>query len=83
MIQKIILKRQQKKEADKRFRQSLIEAMELDDVQLEEELKDLPPHQFSEEFERNMDELLKIMRSKRGRKRKLKQLRQNFEKRSE
>jgi len=42
-----------------KFKLSLLEAMELDDARLEEEMKDLPPHQFSEKFERKMAEILK------------------------
>ena len=58
MIQKIIQKRKLKKEADEKLRQSLVEAMKLDDARLEEEMKDLPPHQFSEKFEKSMATLM-------------------------
>jgi len=47
------------KAAMEKFKLSLLEAMELDDARLEEEMKDLPPHQFSEKFERKMAEILK------------------------
>lgn len=47
------------KAAMEKFRVSLDEAMKLDDAQLEEEMKDLPPHKFSEDFERKMAELFK------------------------
>ena len=42
------------KAAMEKLRKSLIKARELDDARLEEEMKDLPPHKFSEEFERKM-----------------------------
>ena len=47
------------KAAKEKLKASLLEAMKLDDEKLEEEMKDLPPHKFSEEFERNMAVLFK------------------------
>ena len=54
-----LINKSKHKKADDKLHQSLIEAMKLDDIRLEEELKDIPLHHFSEEFEKNMEELLK------------------------
>lgn len=55
----LITKWKLRKAAKEKLRQSLIEVMELEDMRLEEEMKDLPTHQFSEEFEKNLEEILK------------------------
>ena len=48
--------------SDEKLRQSLLEAMAMDDASLEEEMKNVEPHVFSEEFERNMAKLIKRFR---------------------
>ena len=51
-----------KKEADEKFKQALLAAMKQDEEKLEEELKNMPPHEFSPEFEAKMEEILKKRR---------------------
>ena len=57
--------------SDEKLRQSLLEAMALDDAKLEEEMENEEPHVFSEEFERNMAKLLKRFRRRWWWKRRL------------
>ncbi len=52
------------KACDEKFKSSLLEAMELDEARLEEEMKNYEPHVFSESFENRMDELFKNYRRK-------------------
>ena len=53
------------RKADEIFKQALQAAYEADMKALDEEMKDLPPHQFSPEFEAKMNELLASMRNKK------------------
>lgn len=53
------------KACDEKLRAALMEAWELENARLEEEMKKCEPHVFSDEFERKMDELFE----KNGRKR--------------
>ena len=50
------------KKSDEKLRQSLLEAMAMDDTRLEEEMENEEPHVFSEEFERNMAKSIKRFR---------------------
>jgi uncharacterized membrane protein len=58
------MNRRMKKAADEKFKQALRAAMQMDEEKLEEELKNMPPHQFSPEFEAKMEELLEKRRRK-------------------
>ena len=55
-------KAKMKKEADEKFKQALLAAIKQDEEKLEEELKNMPPHEFSQEFEAKMEEILKKRR---------------------
>lgn len=50
------------KACDNKFKSSLLEALELDETRLKEEIKNHEPHVFSASFERRMEELLKVHR---------------------
>lgn len=52
------------KACDSKLKSSLMEAMELDDARLEEEMKNYEPHVFSAEFESRMEELFKVQERK-------------------
>ena len=45
---------------DELLRRALIRYYEKSDKVVEEILKDVPPHKFSEEFERKMEELMRV-----------------------
>lgn len=53
------------KACDEKLKSSILEAIELDDARLEEELKNCEPHVFSAKFEREMDELFERYRRKK------------------
>lgn len=57
------------KACDDKLLSSLVEAMELDDANLEAEMQDLEPHVFSESFEKNMEKLMQRHRRKYRRRR--------------
>lgn len=57
-----------KKETNEKLHQAVLEAIELDDARLDAELQNIPKHQFSEKFERQMNELLCKYRKKKMRK---------------
>ena len=57
------------KACDEKLKSSILEAIELDDARLEEELKNCEPHVFSERFEREMDEMFERYRRKKKLKR--------------
>lgn len=48
------------KACDEKLRAALMEAWELENARLEEEMKECEPHVFSDEFERKMDELFEV-----------------------
>ena len=52
--------------ADEKLRLSVLEAMELDDARLKEEMEKAGPHVFSEEFERKMEELMRVKEPETG-----------------
>lgn len=52
------------KASDEKLRESLREAMRLDQARLEEEMKNCEPHIFSEEFERQMEEMMQVQKRK-------------------
>lgn len=52
------------KASDEKLRESLREAMRLDQARLEEEMKNCEPHVFSEEFERQMEEMMQVQKRK-------------------
>lgn len=52
------------KACDEKLKSSLVEAMKLDNARLEEELQHYEPHVFSPDFERRMEKLMKVQRSK-------------------
>lgn len=52
------------KASDEKLRESLREAMRLDQERLEEEMKNCEPHVFSEEFERQMEEMMQVQKRK-------------------
>ena len=56
---------------DEKLKSSILEAIELDDARLEEELKNCEPHVYSAKFEREMEALFERYR----RKKKLKRIR--------
>lgn len=49
---------------DKKLKSALVEAMRLDNARLEEELQCDEPHVFSPAFERRMEKLIRVQRSK-------------------
>ncbi|MBO5347852.1 MAG: DUF4367 domain-containing protein [Lachnospiraceae bacterium] len=57
------------KACDEKLKSSILEAIELDDARLEEELKSCEPHVFSEKFEREMEALFERYRRKKRLKR--------------
>lgn len=57
------------KACDDKLLSGLVEAMELDDANLEAEMQDLEPHVFSESFEKNMEKLMQRHRRKYRRRR--------------
>ena len=59
------------KACDEKLKSSILEAIELDDARLEEELKNCEPHVYSAKFEREMEALFERYR----RKKKLKRIR--------
>lgn len=60
-----LFKTRKNKELDEEIRQMIIEGMEIEAELLAEEMEDVPPHEFSPEFEAKMDELIKSMRKRR------------------
>lgn len=52
------------KASDEKLKASLREAMRLDQARLEEEMKNCEPHVFSEEFERQMEEMMQVQKRK-------------------
>ena len=52
--------------ADEKLRLSVLEAMELDDSRLKEEMEKAGPHVFSAEFERKMEELMRVKEPETG-----------------
>lgn len=52
------------KACDEKLKSCLMEAMELDDARLEEEMKHCEPHVFSYAFEEKMQELMKVQKRK-------------------
>lgn len=57
------------KACDEKLKSSILEAIELDDARLEEELKNCEPHVFSAKFEREMEALFERYRRKKKLKR--------------
>lgn len=53
------------KKSDEKLRQSLLEAMAMDDAKLEEEMENVEQHIFSEKFERNMEKLFEQFKRRR------------------
>ena len=49
---------------DKKLKSALVEAMRLDNARLEEELQCDEPHVFSPDFERRMEKIIRVHRSK-------------------
>lgn len=57
------------KACDEKLKSSILEAIELDDARLEEELKNCEPHVYSAKFEREMEALFERYRRKKKLKR--------------
>jgi len=53
------------KKSDEKLRQSLLEAMALDDAKLEEEMENEEPHVFSAKFQRNMEQIFEQFKKRR------------------
>jgi len=45
--------------SEEKLKASLLEIMEAEEAELEEEMKNVEPHKFSETFEKKMEALLK------------------------
>ena len=62
------------KQEDEKLRVCLRKAIAMDDIRLDEEMKNSEPHEFSPEFEQKMEDTMKVARKKKNSLARFKQL---------